>query len=368
MIGARLLAMIRKELLAVLRDPRARITLIAPPLIQLILFSAAATLEVKNIDLGVYDRSGGAAASEFVNQLAGSPEVHSLVRLSSPVALQRAIDDQRIIAAIKFDAQFDRDVAAGRTGTVDVILDGRRSNAAQIVAGYLDRIAASSGLALRPTATQGGGQSIATNWFNPNLDYLWFIMPALVVTICGISALSVTVQSVARERELGTFDQLMVSPMRLHEILIGKMAPPFLIGLFNATLYLIVIPIFYGVPFRGSILLFYLAAALFLLALIGIGMVVSAMVKTQQQAFLGMFLVTVPITLLSGFASPVDNMPGWLRAIAEINPQKHFLVISEGLFLKGMPAVDVLANSWPLVLIATVTLTAATVQFRSRVE
>lgn len=368
MIGARLLAMIRKELLAVLRDPRARITLIAPPLIQLILFSAAATLEVKNIDLGIYDRSGGAAASEFVNQLAGSPEVHSLVRLSSPAALQRAIDDQRIIAAIKFDAQFDRDVAAGRTGTVDVILDGRRSNAAQIVAGYLDRIAASSGLALRPTTAQDGGRSIATNWFNPNLDYRWFIMPALVVTICGISALSVTVQSVARERELGTFDQLMVSPLRLHEILIGKMAPPFLIGLFNATLYLIVIPTFYGVPFRGSILLFYMAVALFLLALIGIGMVVSATVKTQQQAFLGMFLVTVPMTLLSGFASPVDNMPGWLRVIAEINPQKHFLVISEGLFLKGMPAVDVLTNSWPLALIAAVTLTAATVQFRSRVE
>lgn len=368
MIGTRLIAMIRKELLAVLRDPRARISLIVPPLIQLILFSAAATLEVKNIDIGVYDRSGGAASSEFVSQLAGSPEVHRIIRLESPAALQRAIDDQRIIAAVKFDAQFDRDIAAGRTGTVDVILDGRRSNAAQIVAGYLDRIAASSGAALRPASSTSIGQSIATSWFNPNLDYLWFIMPSLVVTICGVSSLSITVQSVARERELGTFDQLMVSPMRLHEILIGKMAPPFLIGLFNATLYLIVIPIFYGVPFRGSILLFYPATALFLLALIGIGMVVSAMVKTQQQAFLGMFLLTVPMTLLSGFASPVDNMPGWLRVIAEINPQKHFLVICEGLFLKGMPAIDVLANSWPLVLIAAATLTAATLQFRSRVE
>jgi ABC-2 type transport system permease protein len=368
-MNPRILAMMIKELLAVLRDPRARITLIAPPLLQLILFSAAATLEVKNISVGVFDRDGGVASAEFVNQLAGSPNVRSIVRLDSPTALREAIDDQKVIAAIIFNESFSRDVASGRGGQAQVILDGRRSNAAQIVAGYLDRVAASTGAALRHEASvTSAGQSIAVNWFNPNLDYLWFVMPALVVTICGVSALSVTVQSVARERELGTFDQLMVSPLRLHEILIGKMTPPVLIGLFNATLYLIVIPLIYGVPFRGSILLFYLSTFVFLCALVGVGMVVSSIAHTQQQAFLGMFLVTVPLTLLSGFAAPVDNMPGWLQLIAEADPQKHFLVITEGLFLKAMSARDVLANTWPLVVIAAVTLTAATIQFRSRVE
>jgi len=193
-------------------------------------------------------------------------------------------------------------------------------------------------------------------------------MPSLVVTICSLSALSVTVQSVARERELGTFDQLMVSPLRLHEILIGKMMPPFLIGMTNASLYLLVIPLLYGVPFLGSIVMFYLAAAVSLLAVIGICMVVSALSHTQQQAFLGMFLVTVPMTLLSGFAAPIDNMPRWLQILDQANPQMHFMIICEGLFLKGMPAADVLVNIGPLALIAAVTLTGASLLFRSRME
>ena len=207
-----------------------------------------------------------------------------------------------------------------------------------------------------------------THWFNPNLDYLWFIMPALLVQIGAISALSVTAQSVARERELGSFDQLMVSPLRTWEILVGKMTPPFLVGLFNATVYMIVIPLFYGLHMQGSILLFYAALPLFLLAVIGIGMAISAVTQTQQQAFLGMFLVTVPTILLSGFTSPVENMPGWLQVIAEADPLKHFLVITEGLFLKGMTGDDVLANAWPIAVIAVVTMGVAVWQFRARVE
>ncbi|OYY77378.1 MAG: hypothetical protein B7Y43_10900 [Sphingomonas sp. 28-62-20] len=368
--GGRILAMIVKELWAVLRDPRGRITLIIPPLLQLVLFSAAATLEVKNVTIGVYDRDGGPAATEFINQLAGSPNVQRLIRIESPDALRRAIDDQRAIGVLVFDQRFSSDVAAHRPAQVQAIFDGRRSNAAQITASYIDQIAASVGAVVRPAAsrTPPPGRVLVSNWFNPNLDYLWFIMPSLVAIICAISALSVIVQSVARERELGTFDQLMVSPLRLHEILIGKMTPPFLIGMFNGTLYLIVIPVFFGVPMTGSILLFYAALTFFLLAVIGIGMVVSTISQSQQQAFLGMFLVTVPMTLLSGFTSPYENMPRWLQIIAEANPQKHFLIIAEGLFLKAMPLADVFANSWPLMVIAAVTLTAATLQFRSRVE
>ncbi|MEO8938151.1 MAG: ABC transporter permease [Burkholderiaceae bacterium] len=363
----RLVAMIVKELWAVLRDPRARIILVVPPVLQLILFSAAATLEVKNFDIGVDDRDQGAASTEFINQLAGSPNVRRLLRIASPQALRAAIDNRQVVAVVSFDEGFSRDVAAGRNATVHVTFDGRRSNAAQIIASYLTRIAASVGAVLKP-GSRAGGDTVVTNWFNPNLDYLWFIMPSLLVTISAISAMSVTAQSVARERELGTFDQLMVSPLRIHEILIGKMTPPFLVGLFNGTVYLIVIPVFYGVPMMGSVPLFYGALAIYLLSVIGIGMVVSSVTQTQQQAFLGMFLVTVPTTLLSGFTSPVENMPTWLQWIAEANPLKHFLIISEGLFLKAMPAADVFANTWPLVVIAIVTLSTAVVQFRSRLE
>ena len=363
----RLTAMIVKELWAVLRDPRGRIILVIPPILQLVLFSAAATLEVKNFDIGVYNRDQGAASAEFISQLAGSPNVRHVISVASPDELRSAIDNRKVVAVLTFDEGFSRAVASGRGATLQATFDGRRSNAAQIVASYLERIAASVGAALKPSA-QAQGQTMVTHWFNPNLDYLWFIMPSLLVQISAISALSVTAQSVARERELGTFDQLMVSPLRVWEILIGKMTPPFLVGLFNGTVYLIVIPLFYGVPMTGSVPLFYLALGVYLLSVIGIGMVVSAVTQTQQQAFLGMFLVVVPAILLSGFTSPVENMPQWLQWVAEADPLKHFLIIVEGLFLKAMPAADVLANLWPLSLIAGVTLTAAVVQFRSRVE
>jgi ABC-2 type transport system permease protein len=365
---SRVRAMIRKEFLAVLRDKRSRITLILPPILQLVLFGFATTLEVKNITLGVYDRDQGAWSREIVDRLAGSPNVRRLVRLDSPQAVERAIDDRDVIAVVSFDQRFSADVEAGRPASVQAIFDGRRSNASQIVSGYLAEIVGSVGAQLRAGPQLSPGSSIVTHWFNPNLDYLWFTMPGLVVTIAALSVLSVTAQSVARERELGTFDQLLVSPLRVHEILLGKIAPALALGLFNATVYAILIPFVFRVPFTGSVLLFYMALVCYLVALIGAGLLVSILSQTQQQAFLGMFLSTVPLILMSGYAAPVDNMPGWLQVVAQGDPLKHFLVISEGVFLKNMPAGDVLANTWPLILIAMVTITGSALFFRARLE
>jgi ABC-2 type transport system permease protein len=363
----RLKAMIVKELWAVLRDPRARITLIVPPLLQLFLFGFASTLEVKNITLGIYDQDRGVWSREVIDSAAGSPNVRHLVRLDSPQAVARAIDNRDVIAVMIFDANFSRNVAAHRSAQVQVVFDGRRSNAAQIVNGYLGRIVDSVGAGIAASPQMAGG-SIVTNWFNPNLDYLWFTMPALIVTIAALSVLSVTSQSVARERELGTFDQLLVSPLRTYEILAGKVTPALLLGTFNATIYLLLIPNVFGVPFTGSVLIFYLALFAYLVALIGIGLLVSILARTQQQAFLGMFLTTIPLIILSGYAAPIDNMPGWLQVIAQANPLAHFLDIVEGLFLKGMPLGDVLANLWPLLVIAAVALTSAALLFRSKLE
>jgi ABC-2 type transport system permease protein len=279
----------------------------------------------------------------------------------------RAIDNRDVIAVMIFDANFSRDVAARRPAQVQVAFDGRRSNAAQIVSGYLGRIVADVGAELSASPQRPGG-SIVTNWFNPNLEFIWFTMPALIVTIAALSVLSVTCQSVARERELGTFDQLLVSPMRTYEILAGKVVPALMLGTFNATVYLLLIPTLFGVPFTGSVLLFYLALVAYLIALIGIGLLVSILARTQQQAFLGMFLTVIPLILLSGYAAPVDNMPGWLQVIAQANPLTHFLVIIEGLFLKGMPFGDVLASIWPLLIIAAIALTGSALLFRSKLE
>ncbi len=351
-----------------LRDRRSRITLVLPPILQLVLFGFASTLEVKNTTIGVYDRDHGAWSREIVDRLAGSPNVRRLVRLDSPRAVERAIDDRDVIAVVSFGQTFSADIAAGRPAVVQALFDGRRSNASQILGGYLTQIVASVGAELRPAPARPPGSSIVVNLFNPNLDYLWFTMPGLVVTIAALSVLSVTAQSIARERELGTFDQLLVSPLRVHEILIGKIAPALALGLFNASVYAVLIPFVFRVPFTGSVLLFYVSLACYLTALIGAGLLVSILSQTQQQAFLGMFLSTVPLILLSGYAAPVDNMPGWLQVIAQADPLTHFLVIAEGVFLKNMPAAEVLANTWPLVLIAAVTLTGSALLFRSSLE
>lgn len=370
MAGARgrLRAMIVKEFWAILRDPRARIVLFLPPLMQLFVFGFATTLEVRNYDVGLLDRSGGRAAIELAAQIAAAPDVRSVIRLRSPDDLRHAIDDREVIAAVVLQPDFDAMIARGETATMGVVLDGRRSNAAQIVGGYLQRIAAATGAVVRPETASPPGSSITVNWFNPNLDYPWFTLPGLIVVVGAVSGISVTAQSVARERELGTFDQLMVSPLRTWEILAGKMAPPVVVGLINGSIFLVVGRIVFGVPFTGSILLFYGSLSLFLLALTGIGMFISAASATQQQAFLGAFLVTVPLILLSGYASPVDNMPGWLQAVSTANPARWFLEIDEGLFLKAMPAADVLARFLPLMLIAAVTLGLGAWLFRARME
>ncbi|MDF7777203.1 ABC transporter permease [Sphingomonas sp. AOB5] len=368
MIGARLRAIIVKELWAILRDPKARITLIVPPILQLFLFGFASTLEVTSIRVGVLDMDGGAYSQEVIQRIAGSPNVARIVSLRSDAELRQAIDRQQVIAAVRFGPTFSADIAAGRGATIGAIYDGRRSNAAQIVSGYIERIAGDVGAGLSARAPPAVGQTIVTHWFNPNLTYLWFVMPALVVIIAAVSSLSVVSQSVARERELGTFDQLMVSPFRTWEILVGKMMPPVIIGIANVTLFVVLIPTVFGVPLTGSVPLFYVALIFYLLALTGIGMLISTLSMTQQQAFLGMFLASVPLIILSGYASPVDNMPDWLRMIAYANPPTWFLNICEGVFLKAMPASEILANTWPLVLIAAVTIGAASMLFRSRME
>jgi ABC-2 type transport system permease protein len=186
--------------------------------------------------------------------------------------------------------------------------------------------------------------------------------------ICLGTAMSVAAQSVSRERELGTFEQLMVSPLRTHEILIGKMVPPILAGLFNGTLYIVAAVLFFGVPFTGSLFAFYLTLFVYLLTLTGLGMLVSTLSATQQQAFLGVFLVTVPAILLSGYASPVENMPSWLQTISLANPCRHYLVLVEGLFLKALPFADIWASTWPLLIIATVTIGGAAYLFRANKE
>jgi len=364
----RLRAMAIKEFWAMIRDPKMRIILVALPVMQLLIFAFAVTLEVKNVNVAVLNQSSGRYSDEILEQIAGSPNFRGIIRLNSYEELRDAINRQRILAAMVIDADFDAKRERGEPAEVSVVLDGRRSNSAQILAAYLQAIVMKAGLPVQLAGHIPAEGSIRRNWFNPNLDYFWFNLPTLLVLVVSVSALSVTAQTVAREREMGTFDQLLVSPLRLHELLIGKMLPPMAISLAHGTLFLVVAQTMFGVPFTGSYLLFYLALLLYMLSLIGIGMFISALSRTQQQAFLGAFMAIVPLVVLSGFAAPVENMPGWLRFITYFDPARYFLEISLGLFLKAMTFSQVAARLWPLLLIAIATLSAATWLFRARME
>lgn len=367
----RLRALIVKELLAVLRDPRGRIILIGPPLLQMFLFSYAATLDVTNIDIGVVNRDAGRWSTEVMQRIAGAPSFRSIVPMSRLEEAREAIDNRRVIAVLSFDQDFSRDIAAGRQASIQVVLDGRRSNASQIVLGYLTAIAnsVSQSIALNSESTSNNdGALVVRPWFNSNLIYMWFTVPSLLGTLGLLIALVVTGQSVARERELGTFDQLMVSPLRVPEILIGKMIPPLIIGVVQQSAFLLVAVFFFQVPFRGSLILLYIGIVFFLASVIGVGLFISSLSMTQQQAFLGTFLFASPAILLSGFATPVENMPQWLQVVTLANPLRHFLVIIRGVFLKAMPASEVAVNILPLVLIAVFTLSVAAWLFRQRME
>ncbi|MEP6865008.1 MAG: ABC transporter permease [Deltaproteobacteria bacterium] len=366
----RLIALIRKELLVVLRDPKSRVIVIVPPIVQLVVFVFAVTLEVKHVDVVILDRDDGASGSELARQIEASPTFHSVRPVRDRAELRRAIDDQRALAAIEIAPDFSRNLDAGRPAPVQVILDGRRANAAQLVDSYLGEITATFVATERSPRPGGRGPPvvIARNWFNPNLDFRWSTVPGLIAIIALLIGLLVTALSIARERELGTFDQLMVSPLRTHEILIGKMVAPILIGAVHITLYVIAAVLIFHVPLRGSLVLLYGSGLVFLAAVVGIGLFISALSTTQQQAILGAFLFVAPATLLSGFATPIANMPSWLQPVTLVNPLRYFLVVARGVFLEAMPAVDVLAQTVPLVLIAIVSLTAAAWLFRRRVQ
>ena len=233
---------------------------------------------------------------------------------------------------------------------------------AQIAKTYEQEIHAGRGRSSSPTAI------VDRNWFNENLIYLWFTVPSLVGILAMLITLIVTALSIARERELGTFDQLLVSPLMPHEILIGKTVPAVVIGMGEGLLIFAVGVSLFGVPYRGSFLLLLFALFIFVLSIAGIGLFLSALSKTQQQAILGAFVFKVPAITLSGYAAPVENMPGWLQSASWINPLKHFLVITKGLFLKDMSFVDVWTNTWPLLVIGFFTVSLSGWFFARRLE
>ncbi len=366
----RIRSLVVKELLALVRDPRGRFILIVPPLVQMLVFTFAATQDVRNVPVAIRNKDQGVYARDLVARIEGSPNFNRVVHLQSDDEIAPAIDSRRVLMVVHIGPDFSRDVAAGRPARVQLLLDGRRSNAAQLVAGYVGEIVAryDAELAADRRSPPPASEVVSRVWFNPNLEPTWSTVPGLVAILTTLLGVMVTALSVARERELGTFEQLLVSPLSPAEIIVGKTLPALLVGVVEASGMVLVGVLVFRVPLTGSLALLYLGMVVYLAAVIGIGLFISSLAKTQQQAILGAFVFMVPAVLLSGFASPIENMPDWLQTLTLANPVRHFMVIAKGVFLKDMPADEVARNLVPLAVIATATLSAASWLFRRRME
>ncbi len=364
----RILALIIKEMLAVWRDKKSRFVLIVPPLVQLAVFSYAATYDVTHVTLAVLNEDGGLAGRELLARFEGAPTMAHIIHVATEAQMTQAIDARDAMLALRLPQDFSRRIEAGQSAPVQLILDGRRSNTAQIAMGYANTIIAgyNQDRAALQNLPAAPGALVVRVWFNPNLESLWVVVPGLVGVLTQVVALVVTALSVARERELGTFEQLLVTPLRPWEILVGKTVPALVIGLIEGSIILVAAQLWFGVPFIGSVLLLYGALVAFLLSIIGVGLFISALSSTQQQAILGAFFVVVPAITLSGFATPVENMPDWLQMATLANPIRHILVLMHGLFLKALPAELAWQSIWPMLVIAAVTLPGAAWLFRRR--
>lgn len=366
----RILALIYKEFLAVWRDKKSRMVLIVPLFTQLLIFAFAATLDVQNVSIGILNRDSGEKAFELVQRFHGAPTFKYITYLSAVEEIAPFIDNKKGVMVLSIDEQFSRNLDAKKPASVQLIFDGRKSNATQIVAGYASTIVDRFNLDLseRANIQLQTAELVPRNWYNPNLLYYWYNVPSLCGILTMLEALIITALSVARERELGTFDQLLVSPMRPIEILIGKSVPAAIIAMIAGSIIIFAGVHFFQIPFSGSLLALYWSMFVFICAIVGVGLFISSLCSTQQQAILGTFVFMSPSVLLSGFATPIENMPDWLQPVTYLVPLRYFLVVAKGSFLKAMPADIIFSNTWPMALIAIFTLTAARWFFRHRLE
>jgi ABC-2 type transport system permease protein len=364
----RIAALVRKEFLALFKDRRGRVVLVVPPLVQLLVFGYAATFDLERIPYALYNEDPGGAARELVAALDGSRHFERVATLGSNGEIAPLVDARKVLMVVHIGPQFGRDLLLGDPAPLQVIVDGRNSNTALVAINYLRTVVDQYNRDwLSGRGAAGPPVNIETRaWFNPNLESRWFFIPGIVGVITLLITMLVTAMSVAREREQGTFDQLLVTPLRPVEILIGKALPGFLIGAAEATVIILIATLWFDVPLRGNGALLYAGLALFLLSAVGVGLMISSIAVTQQQGLLGAFLFMVPAVTLSGFATPIANMPPAVQAVTLLDPLRYFLVVLRKLFLEGV-SFDVLVHQlWPMALIGVVSLAIAGWLFRNR--
>jgi len=346
-----------KELLQALRDPRLRFLILLPPLMQLVAFGYAANLDLRNIPMALYDEDNSPLSRDLAFDFSSSGYFKFVATVRHPEDMAKLIDRGTASAVLHMSPDFSSRVGSGRTAVVQVIVAGTNSNTASLVQSYSlqiferfnrkrfeERIDRNPHLKrIVPAGSQGIVQPQIRVWYNTELVSRNFYVPGIIALVIMISVLNLTAMAVVREKEVGTMEQIMVTPIKPVEFILGKTIPFAVVSVFQVSLITFLGVFWFGVPMRGSLVLLFLSLFLFLLSFLALGLFISTISRNQQQALVSTFFFTFPIILLSGFIFPIANMPRVIQYLTYVNPLRYFLVIIRDIFLKGT-GVEIL---WP---------------------
>ncbi len=359
----RIFCMWRKELLDLLKNPANRIVLLAPVIVQSVVFGYAATYDLNDAPYALVDQSGGEAARELVARLDGSGLFRRVVTPVTPEGIAEAMDAGDILLGIQIGQDFDKRLSAGQDAPVQIILDGRNSTTAAVALSAVSTVIAEF------NAARGAVPPLQLEWrawFNPNLETRWNIMSGMIASLSLMQIMILAGLSIAREREEGTFDQLLVTPLTPTEILVGKAVPSVIIGILLSGVVLGICVFWFRIPLAGSVATILLCLAVFSLSSVGMGLCLSAVARNLQQAVVYAFVLLLPMFLLSGLASPVSSMPEALQIATYANPLRFALVCLRRVYLEGAGLADIAVNFIPMLAVAAVTLPLAGWLFRNR--
>jgi ABC-2 type transport system permease protein len=363
--------MVQKELRQLLRDPKTKRMTFAAPIVQLLLFGYAVNTDVRDLSTVVVDQDQTAVSRLLQDNFTASGYFEIVERSDRAGAIERALDAGEAVVGLQIPPGFAERVVAGERAPVQILIDGTSSNTATVAQGYAGRIVqefAVEQAADRGTAVVGGIELRSRAWFNPDLASRDYNVPGIIGLLLMLMALLLTALGVVRERELGTLEQLMVSPISPREMILGKTIPVVIICLIDLALITTLAVLWFGIPLRGSVLTLLAASFLYILAGLGFGLLISTISRTQQEAFLTMFLFFLPAIILSGFMYPVDTMPDFFQDISLLNPIRYFMEIVRNIFLKGHGFSDLWLHFTVVGIMAVGALLAAVSRFKKSLE
>ncbi|MBK6537393.1 MAG: ABC transporter permease [Ignavibacteria bacterium] len=367
-----------KEFLQFIRDPKMFMVVIVAPVIQLIFLGYAANRDIKNVQTVVFDRDRSESSREFVRNFEKSGYFSMDYFVSDYNEMSRLIDNGKAITGIVIPENFEKDLNTGVTAKVQFIIDGSDGNKASIAAGYIQNIASaySKNIAVEniekagiKTSIAGTIEPVSRIWYNADLSTRNYMLPGIVGLILIIITTNLSSLAIVKEREIGTLEQLIVTPVKPYQIILGKLIPFAILGIVSMTLVLSVMTFWFGIYVKGSLIFLFVSSFIFMLSTLGLGLFVSTISRTQQQAMItAAFLVIMPMIFLSGFSFPVENMPVIIQYVTYLIPLKYFLVIIRGIVLKGLGLSELWIECTVLLSMGIFILISSSLRFRKRLE